>query len=98
MPGSPPRLKRPYKTERATDATDPSNPDEELPLSFSQQRLWFLNQWEPANPFYNLPSMLRLSGRLDLAVLYRTLLEVVRRHEILRTSFPSVWPASPTHR
>jgi len=63
---------------------------EELPLSFSQQRLWFLNQWEPSSPFYNNPSMLRLSGRLEVPVLHRTLLEVVRRHETLRTSFPSV--------
>jgi acyl carrier protein len=63
---------------------------EELPLSFAQQRLWFLNQWEPSSPFYNSPSILRLTGRLELPVLHRTLLEVVRRHEILRTSFPSV--------
>jgi len=63
---------------------------EDLPLSFAQQRLWFLNQWEPSSPFYNSPSVLRLSGRLQLSVLHRTLLELVRRHEILRTSFPSV--------
>jgi acyl carrier protein len=62
----------------------------ELPLSFAQQRLWFLDQWEPSSPFYNSPSVLRLSGRLELPVLQRTLFEVVRRHEVLRTSFPSV--------
>ncbi|HEX7771878.1 MAG TPA: condensation domain-containing protein, partial [Pyrinomonadaceae bacterium] len=62
----------------------------ELPLSFAQQRLWFLDQWEPSSPFYNSPSVLRLSGRLELAVLQRTLFEVVRRHEVLRTSFPSM--------
>ena len=62
----------------------------ELPLSFAQQRLWFLDQWEPSSPFYNSPSVLRLSGRLELKVLQRTLFEVVRRHEVLRTSFPSV--------
>jgi len=64
--------------------------DGELPLSFAQQRLWFLDQWEPSSPFYNSPSVLRLSGQLELAVLQRTLFEVVRRHEVLRTSFPSV--------
>jgi len=63
---------------------------EDLPLSFAQQRLWFLDQWEPASPFYNSPSAVRFSGRLELAVLQRTLFEVVRRHEVLRTSFPSV--------
>ncbi|HKP83852.1 MAG TPA: amino acid adenylation domain-containing protein, partial [Pyrinomonadaceae bacterium] len=62
----------------------------ELPLSFAQQRLWFLDQWEPSSPFYNSPSALRLSGQVDLAVLQRTLFEVVRRHEVLRTAFPTV--------
>jgi acyl carrier protein len=62
----------------------------ELPLSFAQQRLWFLAQWEPSSPFYNSPSVLRLSGGLELRVLQQTLFEVVRRHEVLRTSFPSV--------
>jgi amino acid adenylation domain-containing protein/FkbM family methyltransferase len=68
----------------------PVSRGEDLPLSFAQQRLWFLNQWEPSSPFYNSPSVLRLSGRLELPVLHRTLVELVRRHEILRTSFPSV--------
>ena len=62
---------------------------EELPLSFAQQRLWFLHQWEPSSPFYNSPSVVRLSGHLQLSVLRRTLLEVVRRHEVLRTTFPT---------
>src|SRR5215813_959396 len=62
----------------------------DLPLSYAQQRLWFLHQWEPSNPFYNSPAALRLSGRLDIAALRRTLAEVVRRHEVLRTCFPSL--------
>ncbi len=61
--------------------------DRELPLSFAQQRLWFLHQWEPHNPAYNVPTALRLQGDLEAPVLARVLTEVVRRHEVLRTSF-----------
>ncbi|HKV07487.1 MAG TPA: amino acid adenylation domain-containing protein, partial [Thermoanaerobaculia bacterium] len=58
-----------------------------LPLSFAQQRLWFLEQLQPGSPLYNLPSALRLAGPLDVAVLRRALDEIVRRHETLRTTF-----------
>jgi amino acid adenylation domain-containing protein len=57
------------------------------PLSFSQQRLWFLDRLEPGSAAYNLPDALRLRGRLDPAVLARVLGEIVRRHEVLRTTF-----------
>ncbi|MCP4656731.1 MAG: AMP-binding protein, partial [bacterium] len=62
-------------------------PRETVPLSFAQQRLWFLDQFERGSAMYNLPNALRLSGRLDLAVLERSLNEIVRRHEALRTNF-----------
>ena len=62
----------------------------QLPLSFAQQRLWFLNQFESGSSFYNMPSAARLSGRLDVAAMGRTLNEIVRRHEALRTRFASV--------
>ncbi|HEX8353744.1 MAG TPA: amino acid adenylation domain-containing protein, partial [Pyrinomonadaceae bacterium] len=58
-----------------------------LPLSFAQQRLWFLDQLEPESPLYNCPAAIRLDGALDLGVLEQTLTEVVRRHEVLRTRF-----------
>jgi surfactin family lipopeptide synthetase A len=55
--------------------------------SFSQQGLWFLEQLVSDNPFYNMPVYFRLRGSLDVAALERTLREIVRRHEILRTAF-----------
>jgi amino acid adenylation domain-containing protein len=61
---------------------------ERIPLSFAQERLWFLDQLEPDTAIYNVPVALRLSGPLNLAVLEETLTEIVRRHESLRTSFP----------
>ncbi|HEX9942664.1 MAG TPA: non-ribosomal peptide synthase/polyketide synthase [Thermoanaerobaculia bacterium] len=60
---------------------------EDFPLSFSQQRLWFLDQWEPGNSAYNIFGAVRLEGTLDLLALVRTFEEIVRRHESLRTSF-----------
>src|SRR6185369_9022509 len=61
-----------------------------LPLSFAQQRLWFLEQLDPGNSAYNIPLALRLRGRLNIAALGEALSEVVRRHEVLRTTFPSI--------
>lgn len=59
--------------------------DENLPLSFAQQRLWFLDQLVPNNPLYNMPGSVRLEGKLDLKVLENVINEVFRRHEALRT-------------
>ena len=61
-----------------------------LPVSFAQQRLWFLDQLEPASSFYNIPDGVRLKGELRIAALEQALNEVVRRHEVLRTRFVSV--------
>src|SRR6266581_329307 len=58
-----------------------------VPLSFAQQRLWFLHQFDPASPVYNLPSAVRFEGRLDVEALARTLDQIVSRHESLRTTF-----------
>jgi amino acid adenylation domain-containing protein/non-ribosomal peptide synthase protein (TIGR01720 family) len=71
---------------------------EEAPLSFAQQRLWFLTQLQPDAALYNCPAAVRLSGRLDAEALARALGEIVRRHEILRTNFPVGDEGEPVQR
>jgi hypothetical protein len=58
-----------------------------FPLSYQQEQLWFLDQFEPSSDFYNVPLAWKLEGDLDVPTLERSLQEVVRRHEILRTCF-----------
>jgi amino acid adenylation domain-containing protein len=58
----------------------------EFPLSFAQQRLWFIDRLAIDSAFYNIPQALRLNGRLDVPSLERSLNEILRRHEALRTS------------
>ncbi|HEX3128876.1 MAG TPA: non-ribosomal peptide synthase/polyketide synthase, partial [Thermoanaerobaculia bacterium] len=60
---------------------------ERPPLSFGQERLWFLDRLEPGSTAYNMPLALRLRGRLDVDALERSLREMVRRHGVLRTTF-----------
>ena len=61
-----------------------------FPLSFAQERLWFLDQLVPGNPNYNMPAVLYLEGQLDIGSLEQSLSEIVRRHETLRTAFVNV--------
>ncbi|HST57554.1 MAG TPA: condensation domain-containing protein, partial [Longimicrobium sp.] len=61
-----------------------------LPLSFAQERLWFLDRMEPGSNAYNIPVAWRLGGALDEAALERAVGEIVRRHEALRTVFTEV--------
>ncbi|UCE20069.1 MAG: amino acid adenylation domain-containing protein [Gemmatimonadota bacterium] len=61
-----------------------------FPTSFAQQRLWFLNQLDPENPVYNIPRAFRVTGPLDVEALEHGLNEIIRRHEILRTTFSHV--------
>ncbi|MBD2385754.1 non-ribosomal peptide synthetase [Cylindrospermum sp. FACHB-282] len=58
-----------------------------FPLSFAQERLWFLDQFQPNQPLYNEPTVLRLKGALNVVALVQTLNEILRRHEALRTTF-----------
>ena len=62
---------------------------DDLRLSFAQQRLWFLDRLSPGNPFYLSPVIWRLRGPLDIGLLERCLDRIVRRHEVLRTAYPS---------
>jgi len=61
--------------------------DKELPLSFAQQRLWFLDQFDPASTVYNVPGAIRIRGFLQVTAFERSLNEIIRRHEALRTTF-----------
>jgi amino acid adenylation domain-containing protein len=74
-------------TKNALTQIQRQSRDSHFPLSFAQQRLWFLAQLEPNNPFYNQPSALRLTGRLQIAILKQSLQEIIGRHETLRTNF-----------
>jgi amino acid adenylation domain-containing protein len=75
---------------RINHSSHPSRPDTgRFPLSFLQERLWFIDQLSP-NPAYNCYRALRVEGPLNPQALEDTLNEIVRRHEILRTNFPSI--------
>ena len=61
-----------------------------LPLSFAQQRLWFLDQLSPQSTAYNLCTTFSFTGPLNTVALEKSLGEIVRRHEILRTTFTAI--------
>ncbi|HEX7241008.1 MAG TPA: amino acid adenylation domain-containing protein, partial [Longimicrobiaceae bacterium] len=88
------------RTGGGTEGAPPLRPvprDRGLPLSFAQQRLWFIDQMDPGSPAYNLPTALRLRGRLHLPALRASLDALVRRHEALRTRFPTVDGSAVQH-
>ncbi|MEH2041209.1 non-ribosomal peptide synthetase [Nostoc sp.] len=68
----------------------PVSRNQDLPLSFAQQRLWFLDQLEPESSVYNIPGAMQISGSLNVSVLEQSLSEIVRRHEVFRTTFITV--------
>ncbi|MEH2435909.1 MAG: amino acid adenylation domain-containing protein [Nostoc sp.] len=75
-------LSTPFITQRAENA--------QLPLSYAQQRLWFLDQFEPNSALYNIPLALRLVGTLNQVALEQSLHEIIAHHEALRTNFVTV--------
>ena len=64
--------------------------DTELPLSFAQQRLWFLDQLQPNSAFYNVPRLLRIRGLLNVDALRNSVVTFVQRHEAIRTTFRAI--------
>ena len=62
----------------------------EHPLSFAQQRIWFINKLEPNSPAYNIAIAIRIKGQLNEVALAQSLKEIIRRHKVLRTSFKAL--------
>ncbi|MEE8584609.1 MAG: amino acid adenylation domain-containing protein, partial [Acidobacteriota bacterium] len=75
------------KGEKHQEAIPRRDPTVVPPLSFAQQRLWFIQQLQPENAAYNIPSAVRLKGSLDEALFEAALNQAVQRHETLRTTF-----------
>ncbi|MGA9873192.1 MAG: amino acid adenylation domain-containing protein, partial [Rhodococcus sp. (in: high G+C Gram-positive bacteria)] len=63
---------------------------ESIPLSLAQQRMWFINRFDPSSPAYNVPLVVTLTGELDMDALRAAVSDLLERHESLRTTFPSV--------
>src|SRR6185295_13994194 len=78
-----------FATRMAQEESPPAPPPEifAFPVSSGQQRLWFLEQFQPGSPLYNVPIAVRLDGPLDANALEQAINGLVQRHEILRTSF-----------
>ena len=87
-------LEQRLKQKAAQTASETSIPRlrdrDSAPLSFSQTRMWFLDQFEPGNAAYNRPSNIHITGQLNVTILEQSLNEIIRRHDILRTKFPAV--------
>jgi amino acid adenylation domain-containing protein len=84
------RLKQKNLEIKKSTSISPRTPSDTLYLSFSQERLWVLHQLQPDLPLYNESSLLRLTGVLNTIALEKSINEIIKRHEILRTSFQIV--------
>ncbi|MCB8977444.1 MAG: amino acid adenylation domain-containing protein [Ardenticatenaceae bacterium] len=76
-----------HKQPTQPQTITPQPADTPLTLSFAQQRMWFLHQWEPDSPAYNIPNALRLTGNLNVAALETAVNEIIRRHQVLQMSY-----------
>ncbi|WP_280379759.1 non-ribosomal peptide synthetase [Nocardia wallacei] len=70
----------------------PAPRTDRIPLSLAQQRMWVINQLDPESPSYNIPLAVRLTGALDVAALSQAVIDVLERHEVLRTRYPAGGP------
>ncbi|WP_341261984.1 amino acid adenylation domain-containing protein [Gordonia rubripertincta] len=81
------------RVKDAAPGLDPITPvdprPDVIPLSFSQQRMWFINQFDPTLPTYNIPVLLRISGDLDVDALRAAVVDLIARQDVLRTVFPA---------
>ena len=84
------RLQQKVKDTNRQPTIPPRENPQSAPLSYAQERMWILDKLEPGNPAYNRPLNIRITGSLNLAALEKSINEIVRRHEIFRTSFPTV--------
>ena len=78
------------KQGASPEQTATGSGEEGFPLSFAQQRLWFLNQLEPESPAYNIMFVIRLIGHINTDALEKSISEVLKRHEVLRSVFSAV--------
>src|SRR2546423_8110306 len=84
------RLRGAFKTSARAQLIPSRSDSSPAPLSFSQERLWIIDQIQPGSDAYHLPVLLRLTGRVDAVLLEKSLNEIIRRHEVLRATFPAV--------
>ena len=76
-----------HKQPAQPQTITPQPADTPLTLSFAQQRMWFLHQWEPDSPAYNIPNALRLTGSLNITALETAVTQIVSRHQVLRMGY-----------
>ncbi|MCP5015770.1 MAG: amino acid adenylation domain-containing protein [Ketobacter sp.] len=82
------RLQKAQRKQQAQPQTITPQPvDTPFTLSFAQQRMWFLHQWEPNSPAYNIPNALRMTGSLNITALETAVNEIVRRHQVLQMGY-----------
>lgn len=99
------RLRAKSTGQTSKQLIPPRSIQSETPTSFAQQRLWLIDQLEPGKAIYNVPMAVELKGQLNIDVLEKSIAEIVRRHEILRTTFEVkdempvqvIHPAQPVH-
>ncbi len=84
------RLKKRFGDEKRSEKIFPRASRDAAPLSFAQERLWFMHQLLPDNPMYNIAVTVHISSGLNIATLEQAIGEIIRRHETLRTRFPLV--------